>query len=57
MNSMNRMRSRGAGRVVAARKVQVVVVLDLGARNDLVELVVVAGVLEVHGDDGSKRGA
>src|SRR5439155_3559508 len=45
----------GAGGVVAPGEVEVVVVLDLGAGDDLVELAVVAGMLEVDGDHGPHR--
>src|SRR6185503_360606 len=44
-----------ACRVVAAREVEVVVVLDLGARDDLVEPSVIARMLEVDGDHGAQR--
>src|SRR5689334_15649228 len=44
-----------AGGVAAAGEVEIVVVLDLGPRDDLVELAVVARVLEVHGDDRAHR--
>lgn len=47
-------RSR-AGRLSGSGEIQVVVVLDLGARDDLVHPVVVVDQLEVDGDDGSER--